>query len=451
MMRWLIAVTVSAIALSGASLEELMRQDHVRVIARLEPAEVIATQRANLVITLATDTWFSGGTRIAPPEIRNAIVLQRQTFAVNATHRESGKTWATQSWTIEIYPQYADDYVVPPLSVELSVADGSGGRASGQVWTEPLQLRAIAPPTPPPATDWVVAPELEVSARWDQPMEELMAGDSRRRTIRIRATNLPAMVLPLPHAEDIAGLGVYPQPVRRDDQTNRGDATATLEYSVDYFCEEPGDYTVPGWQLAWWQPEEKRWHVAEVPATSFSVAPNPNITTSEVAEEDAPASPRWGKRTLVGLGLLAVVYALLRWLGPSVLRGGRWLRQHLIREPHPAARAWRTLDRALRNDDAGAIVTALYHWLDHLPADQRQPTLQAWASAQEEPALASLIDELLQSAYGPDQPAYHSSNALRQAIRQAVKKSSKPLAKDNFAKFDLGKSSSEGFGLNFPI
>jgi hypothetical protein len=439
--------------LPAQTLEELMTQDHVRVTAELKPAGtgVIATQRVNLLITLATDTWFAGGTRITPPDIRNAIVLQRQAFGVNSTQREQGRTWATQTWTIEIYPQYPGDYAVPPVAVDLTVADGRGGLVNGTTLTPSLAISAREPPVAPPAPDWVVASSLNVDARWDRSLDELQAGDSRRRTIRIRAENLPAMVLPLPGREDLAGLGIYPQPVRREDKTNRGQAEATVEYAVDYFCEEPGDYTVPGWELAWWQPDEQRWQVARVPAASFTVSPDPNAPAlQETDPADEPGARRLGKRLLLLLAGATIVYALLRWLGPPLTRAGRALWHRISASPPPEIQAWRKLQSSLRHDDPFPIITQLYAWLDHLPANRRCATLTEFARRSGDARLPGLVDELLTCSYGGSSCAYTSHQELRQSLRQLRRHQPKALMKHTFDKIDLDPTSGHGPTLNFP-
>ena len=99
---------------TAATLIELKQADKVRIKTWIEPLEnIIARQRVNLQIEIATDNRFSGGTRIGVPDVKDAIVLQREKFAVNSTRNEGGRNWAVQQWTLVVYPQRDGMFEIP--------------------------------------------------------------------------------------------------------------------------------------------------------------------------------------------------------------------------------------------------------------------------------------------------------------------------------------------------
>lgn len=389
-------------SLPAQTLDDLIAQDHLRITSRLEPTEpVIATQRARLVIEIATDTWFSGGTKLGTLEVRNAIALQRQTFGVNSTRREGGKTWAVQSWSIEIYPLFPGTYEVPAVSVDLAVSSSTGAAVQGQTFTTPTTVEAIAPPIPPPTDLWIVAPSLSVNASWNQPIEDLKVGDARNYTLSINTTELPSMVLPTPPVPNIEGLGVYPQPAQRIDENSRGAAVAGLTQTVSYFCEQAGDYTLPGFSLSRWDIAKGEWEVISIPETSFTVAVDPNALTSTEGATDADAIARPALKRIL---LIATVAGLLGWLGwwlsPVMKRGYTGLKRRIIVQPGSEKDDWNNLKNAAVDNDASTIATALYRWTRHLDTASSHQRLCDCFPASLQPQLEPLLSTLFDNAYG---------------------------------------------------
>lgn len=421
------------------TLQPLLDADQLRITARLDPtAPVIATQRAKLIIEIATPNWFTGGTRLGDLQVRNAIVLQRQTFGNNSNRRINGQTWAVQGWEFEIFPRYPGSYEIPGVDVSVEVASGSGASIRGEMATEPLTLEAIAPPVEPPAETWVVSPDLNIRTTWDLPREVLMAGDARQRTITITAEELPSMVLPAPTYADIDGIGTYPQPARRDDQTNRGQSTATLTQTVSYFCEDAGEFVIPGFQLAWWNPVSATWQIAEVPTETLVVAANPDAA-NEAAESRAAPTPaktflkRFLLITTALFGLALMIRALRRGFA-------RLLAARRQRPETPARRErahWHDVQRALRGGDANAIVSALYRWRDSLPLHTAEPTLQAMTGAADEPGIEPLINVLLASRYSDKPGDFRQIEALETALQKARRQILKKKNREYTLGFDF--------------
>lgn len=103
-------------AATAVTLAELQQADKLRIKTWVEPAEgIIARQQLLLQIEMATDKWFSGGTRIGHFEIKNAIVQQREQFALNSTRQEGDKTRTVQQWTLVVYPQRSGSFQIPAI------------------------------------------------------------------------------------------------------------------------------------------------------------------------------------------------------------------------------------------------------------------------------------------------------------------------------------------------
>ena len=402
------------------TLQDLLDADQLRITARLDPvAPVIATQRAKLVVEIATPNWFTGGTKLGDLEVRNAIVLQRQTFGNNSSRRINGQTWAVQGWEFEIFPRYPGTYAIPGVEISVQIASGAGASIRGETVTEPLTLEAIAPNVDPPAANWVVSPNLSIRSNWDLPPTELTAGNARQRTIIITAEELPSMVLPAPVYPEIDGIGIYPQPARRDDQTNRGQSSATFTQTVSYFCEEAGTFTIPGFKLAWWNPSTETWQIAEIPADTFDVAANPNAVAADEGVD--PASTPWLtflKRFViisVGLFALALIGRILR---RALRRGLKFLSGRRHAEANSEQLRWRELQHALRGDDNVALIQALYQWRDAVLPDAPDPSLAALAQRANYPELGEIFNDLLQCRYAAPASPFNEKTKLTAALRR---------------------------------
>ena len=106
------------VSVSADTIAMLQQENKLRIKAWLEPEDnIIARQQVNLQIEVATDKWFSGGTRIGRFEIKDAIVMQREKFAVNSTRIDGDRSWTVQQWTLVVYPQREGLFEIPVISL----------------------------------------------------------------------------------------------------------------------------------------------------------------------------------------------------------------------------------------------------------------------------------------------------------------------------------------------
>ena len=114
---WAIYLPLAAVlwvqTVAATTVADLQAQGRLSIDASLSPTEdVVAGQKLALVIEIATDRWFSGGTRLAIPEIPGLVILQTEQFASNASETRGTQSWVLQRWTLDVYPS---DRGVSPL------------------------------------------------------------------------------------------------------------------------------------------------------------------------------------------------------------------------------------------------------------------------------------------------------------------------------------------------
>ena len=225
-----------------------------------------------LTIEVATQRWFTGGTRIGNVEVADVIAKQRNTLATNYTARKNGETWSRQRWEITLYPQKSGDYVIPRLPVRVQVSGDDGEKVSGTLYTQPIKFKTQLPSgLLTDDTPWFSATSVDVEQQWQQSNENLKVGDAITRTVTIKAKDSLSVLLPnLLENESTAQYQAYPQPHKLDDTQERGDyRSERIEESV-YVIQQGGDFTLPELTFQWWNTKDKQLETVVLESASFS-------------------------------------------------------------------------------------------------------------------------------------------------------------------------------------
>ena len=126
-------VAAPLLAAGEEDISDLKAAGHLQIDASLAPGDnIVPGQKVVLTVKIATDTWFSGGTRISLPEIPGLIILQTEQFASNASESRGGRNWVVQRWSLDVYPQRAGDFTLPPIAARVKVSSGAGGDVEGE-------------------------------------------------------------------------------------------------------------------------------------------------------------------------------------------------------------------------------------------------------------------------------------------------------------------------------
>ncbi len=252
--QWAV-VLISLLANQAWSMSpaELQAAKRLEIDAKLFPADnIVPGQHVELGITIATDRWFTGGTRLEIPEVAGLVILQTNNFASNSSETRFGQSWVVQRWSLDIYAQHAGTFTIPPISVRLSVNDESTGSVTGELFTPTLQFNADIPEALSRADHWVAAPSFTVRQSFDRDLDELQIGDAIEREIIFEASGVMAMMLPTFTVEEISGLAAYPQPSSLGNNSNRGVTTARRVEHISYVVEDEGEYQLPARDYYWW-------------------------------------------------------------------------------------------------------------------------------------------------------------------------------------------------------
>ncbi len=245
--------------------------------SRLAPSRPWLGQQVHYEIRFYRDSHLQQGD-FAPLEIADALLVhlgESEPVPVRRDGRE--QELVRDRWLL--FPLRAGTLVVPPPAV------------SGQdlfVKGSPARLEVRAPP-PEAGRPWVVAGSLVLEEHWSGDPEALVAGKWVTRTLRIRATDQTAALLPAPEPGEAPGLELQPLPERRRQWLEKGRLVAEAVFPFRYLARAPASGTLPAVRIGWWDPAAERWRVEVLEGRPYRVAP---AAAADEGGEPADAPPR---------------------------------------------------------------------------------------------------------------------------------------------------------------
>ncbi|MGR3780364.1 MAG: hypothetical protein ACU0DT_03760, partial [Albimonas sp.] len=264
---------------------------------------------------------------------------------------------------------------LPAARIEVTWADPAapgGPPLRSTVETPALPFRAVVPEGAADLDPFIAASDLTLVREVEGEPQGMAPGDALSVTLRATIAGASPMLLPpLADGGEIEGLAAYPDAPELVETEERGRLGGTRTERLSLLAEGGGAGELPAIALRWWDLDEGRIKVAEVPALAISVDGLP--------ARSGPADPaaRLRLALLAGAGLASLL--LLVWLArraapPLRRRLAARRAARLASEGH----AWGELQAVLRRRDAAALRPALDRWAARAPGDPRAgPQVQA--------------------------------------------------------------------------
>ena len=299
------------------AVDDMQSAGHLEIGSELTPAtDIVPGQRVELAITIATDRWFTGGTRLEIPEVPGLVILQTNNFASNSSENRNGQSWVIQRWTLDIFPQRNGNFTIPPLTASVKISGEAASTAEGELHSPELTFRTAIPESLSRAEHWVASPRYTVKQSFDKDLENLKIGDAFQREIVFEATDVMAMMLPAFDVEKLDGLAAYPQPSSLSNSSNRGTMIARRVEQISYIVEAQGQYQLPARDYFWWDTRSAQLQMRFLPAVDINIGggmDNDNTGTSESHVEPLQAL-KYG----LGAAFIAAILWLLFRLMPRI-------------------------------------------------------------------------------------------------------------------------------------
>jgi hypothetical protein len=264
----------------------------------------------------------TGRATLTPPEISGgeAIVERLGEDSQYQTSR-GGRTFVVRERRFAVFPQAAGKLTIGPATFEAMVIPDRGFSRVQRFRSGVVDIDvqpAVAPPPEFADAAWLPAQRVTLSEEWSEDSKELPVGVPRTRKITIEALGLLETQLPdVPIAQQ-PGIREYAdQPELSRDVTADG-LKSQRSVSLAVIAQQPGEVTLAGVKLPWWNVMEQRWEVAELPPRNITVTPSaepaPVVSTAPPPTADAPAPVATRSYWPIATALFA-----LAWLATAVL------------------------------------------------------------------------------------------------------------------------------------
>ena len=266
---------------------------------------------------------------------------------VRLNERIHGSHYSGQRYELSIYPA---QWPAGPARgrVECEHSDMGAQNSTQQIAarTEAIAFTTRRPEGARTDIPLIVSADFSARQHWEPDQTDFHVGDALKRTIRLEAKDLPAMVLPPLTGEAVANLSSYPETPELSEQ----DAYARRTESTTFLFDQSGAVPLPAYELQWWNPETRKLQIITLEGRTLAVS-------GSAQAEPATAAPgsRHFKITLIAL--TSVVIALICIL---TVYKYRWRNHRSDSEPA----LFKRLTTALHNDPPGVALTHMLAWLD---------------------------------------------------------------------------------------
>lgn len=328
-----------------------------------------------------------------------------------------------------LFPQTSGALTLEPVQLQASIPVAYSGGSTTGFWSRPLtrpvriqsgahELEVKSPPDGAPRP-WLPAGKLTLEEQWpDRETFEVGAPITRRITViaeELLASQLPSLEAPLPD-----GVKSYPEKPRRETSADDHGATAHLEQTVTLIPSRAGTFTVPAFELRWWNTRTDGLETLSLPAHTFDVTAAPGTDPAEASNTPAATSgPSTAGETLQpGLAWWVSLGLAIAWLATLVLwRRDRRAAPGTATERESGAaesrrRAVKHLRAACRGGDPETTRDALLAWARACWPDNPPRSLGALARIVDQD-MAREIALLQQALYAPGGAAWQGEDLYR--------------------------------------
>jgi len=380
-------------------------------------------QKVLLYIDVMTNTWFARAPQYPELRIPHAICLELSQFGTNYSERIQGETYAVQRKEYAIYPQKAERYSIPALTVNIAYARPGESSVEVTLTAPSLEFDARIP-EPAQGVDYFVStPRLEVREQYDRSFEDLKVGDAVTRSITMTADDSVGMMLPPIEFGKIDGMAVYPKASKTENTGDRGQYTGTRLESVTYVMEAEGEYVLPEIKIFWFDLGSQELRVEILKRVEFTVAENPDLEAEMLAfleeeegevEEEAPSiqENQIDVKALLYLALAIFIVAAALWifLFPFIKKFRAWWKRKKLLKAESETTYFRHFRNACRSKDAHRVLQSLLNWLDKVYPGPGAATVEGFVQLADDLELQSLAAGLKEELYGKSEgDEYYSS------------------------------------------
>ncbi|MGR3677862.1 MAG: hypothetical protein ACU0AZ_07750 [Paracoccaceae bacterium] len=321
----------------------------------LSEEEVVPGQFVELRITLLVPTWMPDTPLWPTYDSPNFLVRLPERSSTPTSRDIEGETWSGISRRYQISPMVPGSYSLPSQQVRVTYAEIGGGEPKSANLTIPdLTLTGVVPAAAEGLEPFIAAKELVLTQEISGSPENLEAGGSFSRMLKVELDGLAPMFLPeLTPESEIDGLRSYPKSPVLDEKEERGDVSGSRTEVTEYVAEGDVDAALSGVSLSWFNLTSQEVETATVPAV-------PVVATAPVTQPDLAISGR----QIAGALMVVMIVTFGLWLFKRFLRPAIYRQLRRKRQRYEAGEAFthRQLLDAIARRDLRASYTTYDEW-----------------------------------------------------------------------------------------
>ncbi len=407
---------------------ELAASDRVVIFEAEVDRDAVYVQ-GQLILTLRLSQAINLDSRsISELEIDNAFVktLEQSSFQ----RRIDGRPWLVHEVRYAIFPEQSGTLEIPAQTfsgrvreARRTLFDTNRGRLVRRQ-SEPITVTVEQRPGEYPDATWLPARRVDLIEEWSVPPEQLKAGESATRTVRIVGEGLQGAQLPPVPFTPLDGIKFYPDQPQISDREVTSGLQGVRTDSTAVVPTREGVFEIPELRVPWWDTEREQLRYAVLPARTLNALPSadspPAIATPDptsIATTDASvagggtASIIWQVVALVSsIGWIATLIALWRMRGsPRKAEGLKATNEPRERE------AFKELLAACKANDAARTREAAIRWAQAQKDTPYVTTLSAVAAYFEDPEFGRELAALDSKLYAADSVSWRGEELAQRA------------------------------------
>ncbi|PXF32288.1 hypothetical protein WH50_05065 [Pokkaliibacter plantistimulans] len=242
-----------------------------------EPPHLMPGMPIKVMLHLNHQGSLLPAARIIPPDLGDARLVELNNPAPFVDETLDGRKIRHVQRNYLLYIDTAGTYTLPAFNFVGNVQTEDGNAQTASLSTAPhnfnLQEAAASPLNP--------AYDLQMDASWNQPLTNLKPGDRRERTLNIKISGLPSASLQLPPLPQIDGVTIDQGIASHNDITSTDGIESTLSVVQRFTFNKPGRFTLPDWQLNWWNINTSAMDNLPLPAQTADVQTPGAATASD--------------------------------------------------------------------------------------------------------------------------------------------------------------------------
>ena len=233
-------------------------------------SQVLFTLRLYVAVT-------TGRATLTAPETTGveAIVEKLGEDSAYETSR-GGRSFRVRERRYAVFPQQPGSLTIGPVTYEAMVIPDRGFSRVQRFRSDVVELDvkpAVAPPSSLEGAAWLPAQKVTLTEHWSDPASDVAVGIPRTRTIVVEGVGLLETQLPDLPLESQPGVRQYADQPELEREVTADGLKSRRSVSYAVIAQTPGEITLAGVRLPWWNVNTQRWEVAELPPRMLNVTP----------------------------------------------------------------------------------------------------------------------------------------------------------------------------------